>query len=108
VSHGVHLGIRLGNSDWVKQGREYYAANDQRCPFCQQPTEATLAEKLNEYFDETFIQETQTVAELASKYSHAAERLKKGLDAILSSECQFLDKDKLKSEREVPISLMTI
>jgi len=42
---------KLGNSDWVKQGRIYYEANDNACPFCQQPTEDSLQASLNEYFD---------------------------------------------------------
>jgi len=30
--------LRLGNSDWIKQGIAYYDVNDGDCPFCQQKT----------------------------------------------------------------------
>ncbi len=47
--------LKLDNSDWVKQGRKFYPAGGEACPFCQHPTDASLAQKLDEYFDATFI-----------------------------------------------------
>ena len=52
---------KLGNSDWVKQGRVFYEANDKVCPFCQQSTEDSFASSLNEYFDETFESDTKAI-----------------------------------------------
>lgn len=91
---------KLGNSDWVKQGRKFFAASDAVCPFCQQPTDASLADKLNEYFDETFLKETEAIATLASQYSQAAERLRKSLDVLLAVDCAYLDKASLKPLRD--------
>jgi wobble nucleotide-excising tRNase len=34
---------KLGNSDWVKEGRNFFAVNDNVCPFCQQHTPNSLA-----------------------------------------------------------------
>jgi wobble nucleotide-excising tRNase len=93
--------VRLGNSDWVKRGREYHAANDRVCPFCQQPTAADLIARLDEYFDETFTRDTRAIELLASKYSSAVDRLKRSFDAILAADCPFLDADKLRAEREI-------
>lgn len=31
---------KLGNSDWVKQGRQYHQQDPTTCPFCQQTTDA--------------------------------------------------------------------
>lgn len=92
--------LKLGNSDWVKQGRTFYPEGGAACPFCQQPTDASLAEKLNEYYDETFVKETEAIATLATQYSQAAERLKKSLDALLTADCTFLDKGALKALRD--------
>ena len=50
--------VRLGNSDWVKQGRQHYDSNEEICPFCQQKTKASLEKSLNDYFDDTFQAET--------------------------------------------------
>lgn len=92
--------LKLGNSDWVKQGRKFYPDAGAVCPFCQQPTNASLAEKLNEYFDETFVKETEAISALTTQYSQAAERLNKSLDALLASDCSFLDKGALKPLRD--------
>ncbi len=89
--------LKLGNTDWVKQGRMFYPEGGAVCPFCQQPTNTSLADKLNEYFDETFVKDTTAVATLASQYSQAAERLKKSLDALLTADCTHLDKAALKN-----------
>jgi wobble nucleotide-excising tRNase len=49
---------KLGNSDWVREGRSFLDVNDQICPFCQQSTSEAFAQSLNEYFDETFLTDT--------------------------------------------------
>lgn len=47
---------KLNNNDWVNQGRSFLQVNDDTCPFCQQKTASiTFKQKLEEYFDESFI-----------------------------------------------------
>lgn len=41
---------KLGNSDWVREGRAFYEANETVCPFCQQSTTEAFALSLNELF----------------------------------------------------------
>lgn len=86
--------------DYLKQGRKFYPGGGAACPFCQQPTDAALADKLNEYFDETFVKDTEAIATLATQYSQDAERLWKSLDALLATDCAFLDKGALKLLRD--------
>lgn len=93
--------LRLGNSDWVKQGRAYYDVNDQRCPFCQQATTAALAKSLNEYFDETFAADTAAIEALESSYSVAAQKLQQQLANALATTFRFLDIEKLKAAKEL-------
>ena len=50
---------KLGNSDWVSAGREFYAVNDGKCPFCQQSTTETFTQSLADYFDETFVTDSK-------------------------------------------------
>lgn len=49
---------KLGNSDWIRQGLSFYEANDGVCPFCQQRITHDFEKSLNEYFDETFTQDS--------------------------------------------------
>lgn len=92
---------KLGNSDWVSEGRAYYDVNDLMCPFCQQSTPKTFAQSLNEYFDETFVADSRTIDVLATNYKTDAERLQLELDAIIAAPSRFLDLERLKAEREL-------
>jgi wobble nucleotide-excising tRNase len=38
---------KLGNSDWVREGRAFYDVNEEVCPFCQQETTAALGRSLD-------------------------------------------------------------
>lgn len=52
---------KLNNSDWVKQGRAFYTLNDNTCPFCQQKAPSNLEAQLNEYFDENYLNQINTL-----------------------------------------------
>lgn len=99
---------KLGNSDWVKEGRGYFDENGNVCPFCQQTTEASFAQSLNEYFDETFLKDTQSINELAINYKTDSERLQQQLSLIIATPGKFLDATKLKEEKELLDSKLII
>jgi wobble nucleotide-excising tRNase len=92
---------KLGNSDWIREGREFYEVNDGTCPFCQQSTTEAFAQSLNEYFDETFVADSKAIEDLASNYATDAARLQQQLEAIIAAPLKFLDVEKLKTEREL-------
>lgn len=100
--------IKLGNSDWVKEGRAYFEQNGSVCPFCQQVTNEAFAKSLNEYFDEAFVQDTKAIEILATNYNSDAERLLQQLESIIASPSRFLDLDRLKEERELLNSKLII
>lgn len=100
--------IKLGNSDWVKEGRTYFEQNDNVCPFCQQVTNEAFAKSLNEYFDETFIQDTKVIETLATDYNTDSDRLLQQLESIIATPSKFLDLDRLKEERELLNSKLII
>lgn len=99
---------KLGNSDWVRQGRPFYDANGRVCPFCQQQTTDAFAQSLNEYFDELFLIDSKAVTDLADNYSTDAVRLQQQLTAILASPNKFLDVEQLKIEKELLDSKIVI
>lgn len=69
---------KLGNSDWVKQGFAYLPESvgnsNTQCPFCQ---ETTISEKfidsVRSYFDETYEQQLDELAQLLKVYRDAFE-----------------------------------
>jgi wobble nucleotide-excising tRNase len=99
---------KLGNSDWVKEGRSYFDENGTVCPFCQQSTEVSFEKSLNEYFDETFLKDTQSIHDLATNYKTDSERLQQQLSLIIATPGNFLDVTKLKEEKELLDSKLTI
>ncbi len=92
---------KLGNSDWVKQGREFYDPVERVCPFCQQTTEASLENSLTEYFDEAFESDTATIKKLYTDYKADSERLQQSLQTLIDNPSKFLDAEKLKAESDL-------
>jgi wobble nucleotide-excising tRNase len=99
---------KLGNSDWVREGRAFYAVNENQCPFCQQKTTESLSNSLNEYFDETFEKDSKAIEELETKYKIDIFGLHQWLDMILSNPPKFLDVEKLKEEKAVVDSRISL
>lgn len=99
---------KLGNSDWVRQGLSYYEANDGVCPFCQQKTNKDFENSLNEYFDDSFSQDSTAVIKLISNYATDAQRLQQQLQSLIDMKSEFLDTETLKSEKQILDSIITI
>jgi wobble nucleotide-excising tRNase len=92
---------KLGNSDWVREGRGFYNANERVCPFCQQATADAFANSLNDYFDDSFESDSKAIDELVTNYKTASARLQQQIASIIADPCKFLDVDKLKGEKEL-------
>lgn len=92
---------KLGNSDWVREGRSFHDMNGEVCPFCQQRTTEAFSHSLNEYFDETFVADSKAIDDLATDYATDAARLQQQFAAIIASSSKFLDAEKLKAEKEL-------
>jgi wobble nucleotide-excising tRNase len=99
---------RLSNSDWVREGRPYFDANDGTCPFCQQATPEAFATSLSDYFDETFERDSKAIQELEASYKADSERLQQDLDRILATPPRFLDVQKLEDQKALLDSRITV
>lgn len=99
---------KLGNSDWVREGRAFYDANESLCPFCQQSTTDSFAQSLNEYFDETFVTDSKAIDDLATNYATDTARLQQQIASVIATPSKFLDVEILKSEKELLDSKVTI
>jgi wobble nucleotide-excising tRNase len=91
---------KLGNSDWVRQGRSFYKKNDGFCPFCQQETSDNFAKSLAEYFDETFEADSKAIDDLKVNYESEAEKLNKEISDIILKPSRFLDLEEFKNEKQ--------
>ena len=92
---------KLGNSDWVREGRGFYEVNEGMCPFCQQETAEAFSRSLNEYFDAMFVTDSKAIEELATNYDTEAARVKQQIPATIATAPKFLDVEKLKAELDL-------
>lgn len=89
---------KLGNSDWVRQGRTFYEVNEGLCPFCQQAAPESLATSLAEYFDEAFAADSSAIEGLCADYSAAASGVQAEVRSILAAPSRFLDASELRAQ----------
>jgi wobble nucleotide-excising tRNase len=92
---------KLGNSDWVKDGRIFYDQNDKVCPFCQQKTSEAFTKSLNDYFDETFERDIKAIHALEKNYKTDSQKLQFQIAAIINAPPRFLDVEKLKAKNDL-------
>ena len=91
---------KLGNSDWVREGRDFHDDNEMVCPFCQQNTTQKFAQSLNNYFNEAFKEESIALDDLYINYMDDSAQLQRKISSIIATPCKFLDLEKLKKEKE--------
>lgn len=92
---------KLGNSDWVREGRPFYNMNDGVCPFCQQSSTEAFAKSLNEYFDEVFATDSKSIDDLVTNYANDAAQCQQQVAIIIASPSKFIDVEMLRIEKEL-------
>lgn len=90
---------KLSNSDWVRQGLQYYEQNAQKCPFCQQSTTEHFAQSLKDYFDEAFENDTKAINDLIAEYGADAGAIQSAVAGIIAEPGKFMDVEKLKTKK---------
>ncbi|NJB66689.1 wobble nucleotide-excising tRNase [Desulfobaculum xiamenense] len=78
---------KLGNNDWVDQGRAFF--DGKKCPFCQQDAPVDFKMNLEHYFDATYQDKKDSLAEYIAKYNTQAEQLVERINEYktYSSKC---------------------
>lgn len=94
---------RLGNSDWVKQGRKYHEQDPETCPFCQQPTDDHFTASLAAFFSEAYDEDLQTLKALQIHYQRASEQLLSGIQRNVVLNNPFLNVDLFNAETQALI-----
>jgi len=92
---------KLGNSDWVKQGRAYYNQNEEYCPFCQQKTETTFASSLEEYFNDAYLNDMAAIEALATNYNAFSDTIMQRIEGILNADLKYLNHGEFKDHKDV-------
>jgi len=83
---------KLNINDWVNQGRSYIQEDDDTCPFCQQPTiTENFKNQLENWFDETYLNDIKAVKELKQEYNSLTQNLINELNSIETNQKNFKD-----------------
>ncbi|CBJ81781.1 conserved hypothetical protein [Xenorhabdus bovienii str. Jollieti] len=99
---------RLGNSDWVKQGRKYHEQNPEICPFCQQPTDDHFSNKLTAFFSEAYDNDIQLLKELQANYQKASDRLTAAIQRNVEINNPFLNIDLFNAETQALVERLKV
>jgi len=83
----------LGNSDWVKQGRQYHEKEPGICPFCQQSTGEQFADDLTAFFSEAYDDDVQSLRQLQDNYNNASKPLLDSIKDCVEINNPFLEHD---------------
>lgn len=87
---------RLNISDWVQQGYPLINKTDGVCPFCQRDLPNEFEEKLNSYFDQTYMQQMKNLEDISDKYIRSMQEIISRIDELaINGEEIFLNKEKI-------------
>lgn len=92
---------KLNNSDWVKQGRAFYSLNDGICPFCQQKSPDNFENQLNEYFDETYVNQLKILNDQKADYSTKTAIIVSEIASLLNSKNDIIDNVRLEELKKM-------
>jgi wobble nucleotide-excising tRNase len=92
---------RLSNSDWVKSGIPFFKENKGDCPFCQQPAPRSLADDLNEFFDETYMNDIAAIDTMIANYDAYSQAVINQLEQILTIDSSMLNNEALTVKRDL-------
>ena len=93
--------LKLDNSDWVRQGIVFYAANNDYCPFCQQTTTELFRQQLEQYFDERYNEQIQALKTARDIYNLQCESILNAISSYIALDTQFLDSNTLMGLKDL-------
>ncbi|WP_269520788.1 AAA family ATPase [Alteromonas sp. BMJM2] len=91
---------QLGNSDWVKQGRQYHQQNPTTCPFCQQTTDGNFSQSLDEFFSDAYDKDMVALQRLATGYQTSTDQLRIAVQSNVERGNPFLNDELYSAEAQ--------
>ena len=94
---------KVGNSQWVLNGKKYIEKSEGKCPFCQQQLPDGFSKMLEDYFDHTYTEKIESIKSLEARYKKESENFLNQISDLLSTrekQYQYLDQKKLQEISE--------
>lgn len=92
----ANLISELNISDWVQQGSVILKETKEICPFCQQMLPSVFQEKINSYFDQTYIKQIEALTDAFEKYQQRIESILAEVSVLADQQNSFINKEKIK------------
>jgi wobble nucleotide-excising tRNase len=87
---------KLNISDWVQQGSKIIKETEGVCPFCQQTLPSVFEEKLNSYFDQSYIKQIEVLTTVSEKYQQRIESILAEISEVVAvQQNSFINNEKL-------------
>ncbi|MFC4701413.1 AAA family ATPase [Glaciecola siphonariae] len=99
---------KLGNSDWVKQGRQFHAQDSSICPFCQQSTDEDFAASLDAFFSDAYDNDIVALQQLKNSYREASEYLSTGIQRVAEQNNPFLKTELFNAEAQAVVDRLKV
>lgn len=90
---------KVGNSQWVLNGKKYIEKSEGKCPFCQQQLPDGFSKMLKDYFDHIYTEKIESIKRLEENYKKEVRNFLNQISNLLSTrekQYQYLDQKKLQ------------
>lgn len=85
----------LGNDAWFRQGVPYLDRSEGKCPFCQEPLKTDFRQKVEEYFDESYINAIEEINSLSREYTRVSQMIVSNVDTLKNVSPDFIKQEDL-------------
>lgn len=92
---------RLNISDWVKQGHEHLKDSEDVCPFCQQNLPEKFVGILNEYFNETYMEQIELFTDAIHRYKIEMNGQLSNIRSLKESKLTYINQEKVDKILEI-------
>lgn len=91
---------KLGNDAWFRQGVPYLDHSEGRCPFCQEPLKTGFRQKVEEYFDKSYVNAVAEISSLSREYARVSQMIESRV-----ADLENVSPDLIKQEELAPVFL---
>ena len=86
---------KLGNDAWFRHGVSYLDYSEGRCPFCQEPLKTGFRQKVEEYFDESYVNAVEEINSLCKEYMRESNNVLLSIGTLKSVSSEFIKQEDL-------------
>lgn len=86
---------KLGNDAWFRQGVPYLDHSEGKCPFCQEPLKTDFRQKVEEYFDESYINAVEEISSLSREYARISQMITSNVATLENVSPDFIKQEEL-------------